>query len=159
MKSLKNTSFVIVIFLILTLSTGIMAQVSPPSVEDEIIALTYKIWKAENENDMAVRNKYISDDYTEFNSGYSTRIDGKTKNFNLSDANFTAGSSLANEMLNPKVQVFGDVAILTYNYAGVVKENDGDVRSTKAKSTRVYVKMNGDWKLVHANFGYDPGNN
>jgi len=159
MKSLKNTSFLMVIFLILTLSTGIMAQVSPPSVEDEIIALTYKIWKAENENDMAVRNKYISDDYTEFNSGYSTRIDGKAKNFNLSDANFTAGSSLANEMLNPKVQVFGDVAILTYNYAGVVKENDGDVRSTKAKSTRVYVKMNGDWKLVHANFGYDPGNN
>jgi ketosteroid isomerase-like protein len=159
MKSLKNTSFVMVIFLILTLSTGIMAQVPPPSVEDEIIALTYKIWKAENENDMSVRNKYISDDYTEFNSGYSTRIDGKAKNFNLSDANFTAGSSLANEMLNPKVQVFGDVAILTYNYAGVIKENDGNVRSTKAKSTRVYVKMNGDWKLVHANFGYDPGNN
>ena len=159
MKSLKNTSFVMVIFLILTLSTGIMAQVPPPSVEDEIIALTYKIWKAENENDMSVRNKYISDDYTEFNSGYSTRIDGKAKNFNLSDANFTAGSSLANEMLNPKVQVFGDAAILTYNYAGVIKENDGNVRSTKAKSTRVYVKMNGDWKLVHANFGYDPGNN
>jgi ketosteroid isomerase-like protein len=133
--------------------------VPPASVEDEIIALTYKIWKAENENDMAVRNKYISDDYTEFNSGYSTRIDGKAKNFNLSDANFTAGSSLANEMLNPKVQVFGDVAILTYNYAGVIKENDGSLSGSKAKSTRVYVKMNGDWKLVHANFGYDPNNN
>jgi ketosteroid isomerase-like protein len=159
MKSLKRTLFVMVIFLILSLFTGIMAQVPLPSVEDEIIALTYKIWKAENDNDMAVRNKYISDDYTEFNASYSTRIDGKTKNFNLGDANFTAGSSLANEMLNPKVQVFGDVAILTYNYAGVVKDNAGKINSTKAKSTRVYVKMNGEWKLVHANFGFDPGNN
>jgi len=108
---------------------------------------------------MATRNKYISDDYTEFNSDYATRIDGKTKNFTLSDANFSGGTSLADEMLNPKVQVYGDVAILTYNFAGVIKNNDGKVVTSKAKSTRVYVKMNGTWKLVHANFGMDPNNN
>ncbi len=62
-------------------------------------------------------------------------------------------------MLNPKVQVYGDVAILTYNFAGVIKGNDGKVTVSKAKSTRVYVKMNGDWKLVHANFGSDPTTN
>jgi ketosteroid isomerase-like protein len=129
------------------------------SVEDEIIALTYKLWKAENENDMAVRNKHIADDYTEFNASYSTRIDGKTKNFNLLESYFIPGTSLADEMLNPKVQVFGDVAVLTYNFAGVVKDKDGKINNTKAKSTRVYVKMNGTWKLVHANFGMDPVTN
>ncbi|MGB5847342.1 MAG: nuclear transport factor 2 family protein [Ignavibacteriaceae bacterium] len=159
MKSLKRTSFVMVIFLILSLSTGIMAQVPSPTVEDEIIALTYKLWKAENESDMAFRNKHVSDDYTEFNASYSTRIDGRTKNFTLSDANFSGGTSLADEMLNPKVQVFGDVAVLTYNFAGVVKDKDGKTNNSKAKSTRVYVKMNGEWMLVHANFGFDPANN
>ena len=135
MKSLKRTSFVMVIFLILSLSTGLMAQ-APSSVEDEIIALTYKLWKAENESDMAFRNKHVSDDYTEFNASYSTRIDGRTKNFTLSDANFSGGTSLADEMLNPKVQVFGDAAILTYNYAGVVKDSDG-------KTAYMYAKENG----------------
>ena len=153
MKTLKNVSFFVFLFLALAFSSDLCAQ--NKSAEDEVIALTYKIWKAENENDMAVRNKYISEDYTEFNPSYSTLIDGKKKNFNLSDANFSGGKSLADEMLNPKVQVYGDVALLTYNFAGVIKNNDGKVVTSKAKSTRVYVKMNGDWKLVHANFGMD----
>ncbi|MEJ2494710.1 MAG: nuclear transport factor 2 family protein [Ignavibacteriaceae bacterium] len=159
MKSLKNGSFIMAVFLLLCFSTSLIAQSSMSSTSDEIIALTYKIWKAENEHDMATRNKYIAEDYTEFNQGYSTRIDGRSKNFTLTDAGNSGGTSLADEMLNPKVQVYGDVAILTYNFAGVVKDNDGKINNIKAKSTRVYVKMNGDWKLVHANFGYDPSNN
>ena len=159
MKTLKSVFFFVFASLILSYSSALFAQTTMASVEDEIIALTYKLWKAENENDMAVRNKHIADDYTEFNASYSTRIDGKTKSFNLLEAYFIPGTSLADEMLNPKVQVFGDVAILSYNYAGVIKDNDGTVRSTKAKSTRVYVKMNGTWKLVHANFGMDPTGN
>jgi len=158
MKTLNKVSFFVFMLLVLGFSSSIFAQAAAPSVEDEIIALTYKIWKAENDKDMATRNKYISDDYTEFNPSYSTRIDGKTKNFNLSDANAMGGKSLADEMLNPKVQVYGDVAILTYNFAGVIKNNDGKVVTSKAKSTRVYVNMNGTWKLVHANFGMDPRN-
>ena len=155
MKTLKNGSFFMFLFLLVGFSSTLFAQAS---VEDEVIALTYKIWKAENEKDMATRNKYISDDYTEFNPSYSTLIEGKAKNFNLSDANNMGGKSLADEMLNPKVQVYGDVAVLTYNFAGVIKNNDGKVVTSKAKSTRVYVKANGEWKLVHANFGMDPVN-
>ncbi len=158
MKTVKKVSFLVFTLLVLGFSSSLFAQAAVPSVEDEIIALTYKLWKAEDDKDMATRNKYISDDYTEFNSDYSTRIEGKAKNFNLSDANAKGGTSLANEMLNPKVQVFGDVAILSYNYAGVLKDNSGKVTSSKAKSTRVYVNMNGTWKLVHANFGMDPVN-
>ena len=159
MKTLSKVSFFVFTLLVLGFSSSLFAKAAAPSAEEEIIALTYKIWKAENDKDMATRNKYISDDYTEFNSDYATRIDGKTKNFTLSDANFSGGTSLADEMLNPKVQVYGDVAILTYNFAGVIKNNDGKVVTSKAKSTRVYVKMNGTWKLVHANFGMDPNNN
>jgi len=159
MKTLSKVSFFVFTLLVLGFSSSLFAQAAAPSAEEEIIALTYKIWKAENDKDMATRNKYISDDYTEFNSDYATRIDGKTKNFTLSDANFSGGTSLADEMLNPKVQVYGDVAILTYNFAGVIKNNDGMVVTSKAKSTRVYVNINGTWKLVHANFGMDPNNN
>lgn len=155
MKNSNSLYSILFLFLALCFTSGLYAQ---SSVEDEIISLTYKIWKAENENDMATRNKYISDDYTEFNPSYSTRIDGRTKNFNLSDANNSGGKSLADEMLNPKVQVYGEVAILTYNFAGVIKDASGKLTPSKAKSTRVYVKMNGTWKLVHANFGMDPNN-
>jgi len=55
-------------------------------------------------------------------------------------------------MANQKVQVYGDVAILTYNYIGATKDKDGKVEPSRAKSTRVYVKKDGQWWLVHANF-------
>jgi ketosteroid isomerase-like protein len=66
------------------------------------------------------------------------------------------GRTMAAEMLNPKVQVYGDVAIISYNYAGLLKNKDGEVKPNRAKSTRVYAKQSGKWKLVHANFAADP---
>ncbi len=155
MKTL-TMSLLFSMVLVIGISSISLAQNSSGSAENEIISLTYKIWKAENENDMATRNKYVSKDYTEFNPSYSTLIVGRDKNFKLTDANNMAGKSLADEMLNPHVKVYGDVAILTYNFAGVIKGNDGKVITSKAKSTRVYVKTNGTWMLVHANFGLDP---
>ena len=50
------------------------------------------------------------------------------------------------------MQVYGDVAILTYNYVGVSQKKDGTTTPNLAKSTRVYAKVGGEWKLVHANF-------
>jgi len=50
------------------------------------------------------------------------------------------------------VQVYGDTAILTYNFAGLRRAADGKVAPALAKSTRVYVKQGGKWMLVHANF-------
>jgi ketosteroid isomerase-like protein len=55
-------------------------------------------------------------------------------------------------MQNAKVQVYGDTAILTYNYAGMTKNAKGELKPDSAKSTRVYVKQNNRWMLVHANF-------
>ena len=64
-------------------------------------------------------------------------------------------------MGNAKVQVYGDVAILTYNFLGATQGPDGAINQFTAKSTRVYAKENGEWMLVHANFApvtNSPGN-
>lgn len=126
---------------------------------DEIINIVKAQWTAEISDPGNVNEQFknIADDYTEFNEDYSTRLDGKTMAMKLSepsgkDPNRTAAA----EMLNPKVQIYGDVAILTYNFAGISKNKDGETKSNRAKSTRVYAKQAGKWKLVHANFAADP---
>lgn len=126
---------------------------------DEIIGIVKAQWAAEmaDPGNVAEQFKNIADDYTEFNGDYSTRIDGKSVAMKLSepfgkDPNRTSAA----EMLNSKVQVYGDVAILTYNFAGVSKNKDGETKPVRAKSTRVYAKQGGKWKLVHANFAPDP---
>lgn len=128
-------------------------------VADEIMGIVKAQWAAQaaDPGNVAEIFKNITDDYTEFNGDYSTRIDGKNVVMSLAEPSGKApGRRVAAEMLNPKVQVYGDAAILTYNFAGINKNKDGELKPFKAKSTRVFVKQNGKWKMVHANFGSDP---
>lgn len=135
------------------LSLTLIAQAGDNEVAEEVIAVTKAQWAAEMRNDVQAAMKNVADDYTEFNPDYPTRLDGKAMNVRLSEAfNSGSGDTVVAEMANPKVQVYGDVAILTYNYIGAAKNKDGEIESVKAKSTRVYVKQGGQWMLVHANF-------
>jgi ketosteroid isomerase-like protein len=134
-----------------------VAQQSGGGVADEIMAITKAQWKAENAGNTAEALKSLADDYTEFNGDFATRVEGKAQAMRISEGQAApAGSIVVAEMANPKVQVYGDTAILSYNYMGVNKDKDGKTTNTRAKSTRVYVKKGGQWWLVHANFGADP---
>lgn len=123
-------------------------------VAEEVIAITKAQWAAEMaKQPAAVAMKDVADEYTEFNADTPTRLDGKDLSMRLLDV-LTSGSAtfVAAEMANPKVQVYGDVAILSYNFIGMTKDKDGAVEPSLAKSTRVYAKKGGRWMLVHANF-------
>ena len=63
-----------------------------------------------------------------------------------------SGDLIAAEMANAKAQVYGDTAILSYNFVGAMMEKDETVQPVLAKSTRVYVREKNRWMLVHANF-------
>lgn len=134
-----------------------LAQSSNKAVADEIIAIVKAGWAADMAKNTAESMKSVAEEYTEFNGDYATRLDGRAINVRLSDAgNKDAGHLLASEMLNEKVQVYDDVAILSYNFAGVAQNKDGKNEPIRAKSTRVYARQNGKWMLVHANFASDP---
>jgi Calcium/calmodulin dependent protein kinase II association domain len=136
------------------------AQQADQAIADAVIAMVKAQWAAgiKDPTNVAEQTKDMSDDYTEFNGDYATRLDGKTLNSRLAEAaGKDAGKTLAGEMANPKVQVYnGTVAILTYNYVGLTQDKDGKTTPNRAKSTRVYVKKGEKWMLVHANFGSDP---
>jgi ketosteroid isomerase-like protein len=130
------------------------AALAQDAVANEIIALAKSQWAAENAmkpTSEAWTN--IADDYTEFNPAFPTRVDGKALAAKFYDAQNQSGDvGMVSEMQNAKVQVYGDTAILSYNYAGMTKSAKGELKPNTAKSTRVYVKQNNRWMLVHANF-------
>src|SRR6059058_2942072 len=136
------------------------AQQADQATADAVIAMTKAQWAAEikDPTSVAEQSKDMSDDYTEFNGDYATRLDGKAMNSRLAEAAGRAsGKTISADMANPKVQVYnGNVAILTYNYVGLTQDKDGKTEATRAKSTRVFVKKDNKWVLVHANFGSDP---
>lgn len=53
------------------------------------------------------------------------------------------------EMINPKVQVHGETAVLTYNLVSYVKED-----SIRWNSTQIYVKFGDGWKLIHSHWSF-----
>jgi ketosteroid isomerase-like protein len=135
------------------MSVAVFAGEADKQVADEVIAVTKAQWAAEADKDIATAMKNVADEYTEFNLETPVRLDGKAINMRIGEALATgSGTSISSEMANPKVQVYGDVAILSYNYVGATKDEDGEIEQVRAKSTRVYVKKNGEWMLVHANF-------
>jgi len=138
------------------LATPAMAG-EDPRVAAEVMALARSQWASEMAGQSAEQQMAtVADDYTEFNPGYPTRIDGKAMATAMSAITSTNKTVYA-DMQNAKVQVYGDTAILTYNYAGITRAPDGKTEPGLAKSTRVYVKSGGQWKLVHANFSPVPG--
>src|SRR5204863_5366193 len=125
-------------------SMNASAQQADQAIADTVIAMTKAQWAAgiKDPTNVAEQTKDMSDDYTEFNGDYATRLDGKTMNSRLAEATGKAsGKTIGAEMANPKVQVYnGNVAILTYNYAGRTQHKDGKTTPARATSSRIFVK-------------------
>ena len=59
------------------------------------------------------------------------------------------------EFIDPKVVVFGDAAVLSYNYRSSVLSPDGTLISqTPWNATEVYFRSGGQWRIVHTHWSY-----
>jgi ketosteroid isomerase-like protein len=123
-----------------------------PQVSAEIVALARAQWASEIAGEpMAQQNTSLAEDYTEFNGDFPTLLVGKTMSTRMGEVT-PNDKAMYSDMQNARVQVYGDTAILTYNFAGLRRGADNKVNPALAKSTRVYVRQGGKWMLVHANF-------
>jgi len=137
---------------------GLMMLSSPalagdnPQVAAEVMALARAQWASEIAGQTPAQQlASVADDYTEFNGDYPTLLVGKNMASEMA-AITPYSKAVFSDMQNGRVQVYGDTAILTYNFSGITRGADGKSRPAIAKSTRVYVKQSGKWMLVHANF-------
>jgi ketosteroid isomerase-like protein len=57
------------------------------------------------------------------------------------------------ELLNPRVQVHGDSAVLTFNLVDQVLGADGETTTeSRWNSTEVYARIAGEWRIVHSHW-------
>lgn len=139
------------IALLLMIGTPVQAA-DNPQVAAEVMALARAQWASEIAGQpMTQQNATLAEDYTEFNGDFPTLLVGRATATRMGEVT-PNDKAMYSDMRNAHVQVYGDTAILTYNFAGLRRAADGKVNPSLAKSTRVYAKLNGQWKLVHANF-------
>src|SRR5256714_13850034 len=98
------------------------AQQADQATVDGVIAMVKAQWAAEikDPTNVAEQSKDMSDDYTEFNGDYATRLDGKAMSSRLAEATGkTSGKTIAAGNANSQDQGYhGDGAILTFKYCG-----------------------------------------
>ena len=111
------------IALLLMVGTPVQAA-DNPQVAAEIMALARAQWASEIAGEpMAQQNVSLAEDYTEFNGDFPTLLVGKTMSTRMGEVT-PYDKAMYSEMQNGRVQVYGDTAILTYNFAGLRREAD-----------------------------------
>ena len=59
------------------------------------------------------------------------------------------------EIMNPRVQRYGDIAVLSYNLQNYVKAPDGTERPASAwNSTSVFRRVDGRWRTIHSHWSF-----
>jgi ketosteroid isomerase-like protein len=58
------------------------------------------------------------------------------------------------EMINPKVQVHGEIAVLSYNLVNYSKNSEGVEKKFSWNCTEVYKKRKEDWKIIHSHWSF-----
>ena len=132
-------------------------QLARAQVANQIIAREKAASEAWQQKDKAFWADYLTDDATYFGamSPY-LEIDPKVNFIPKLDQYFELFKMLDFQMYNPRVQVYGDVAVLTYNNAATV-DMGGNMMNYTGKVTSVYVKQGNTWRVVHGHESFNPG--
>ena len=141
-----KTTIMYVLLSVLLFGGIISAQAQ---IEKAIIAREKASVEAWQKKDKAFWMDFLTDNATYFGprSPYM-ETEPKTNFIPKLDMYFEQFKTLDFSMYNPMVQVYGDVAILTYNEA-VTASVGGKVMNYTGKVTSVYVKQWNTWRVAH----------
>jgi ketosteroid isomerase-like protein len=148
--------FATVIGLILLTVNGTSAETPQQALAAQIIAREKASVEAWQKKDKAFYADFMSEDATFFSSespyletdpkeNFLPKFDQYVEMFKINDF----------QMHNPRVQVYGDTAILTYN-SSVSVNFGGQPLNYTAKVTSVYIKQGNTWRVVHAHETVNP---
>ncbi len=113
------------------------------SVEQEIKRLQGRVIEAILKADTSVMEEYYADDYTAIHG------DGKLTTKTQEISNFTSGVTKYDSIIvrEGKIRVYGDTAVVNA-LASVRTVVNGRPYAGDVRSTRVWVKLHGSWRVV-----------
>ncbi len=113
-----------------------------------------KAWRDKNK---AFFEGFMADDSTYFGAMNPYLETDPKENFLPKFEQYTEMFKILDtQMYNPHVQVYGDIAILTYNSASTVNMG-GRVMNYTGKMTTVYRKQGDTWRVVHGHESVNAG--
>ena len=128
-----------------------VASFAAPSDEEQIKSNLVAMWAALKEGNIEAYAKYVHPDYTVFGEGDVYLAEGKALELrNMTDW-VARARDVQTEMHNASMVVRGDTAWITYYWTDAGYTDKGRFTS-RGKSTRIFVRENGEWLCIHGPF-------
>jgi len=160
----KYFSLTAVLLLVLTVGwrinnvrgNTVNASVVQQAITEQIIARERASVDAWRRKDKTFFADLLAEDATYF-SAYSPYLDTDAKkNFLPKFEQYAEQLKYQDfQMYNPRVQIYGDVAVLTYQ-ASVAANFNGQPLNYTAKMTSIYVKQGNTWRVAHGHESMNP---
>ncbi|UCC11231.1 MAG: nuclear transport factor 2 family protein [candidate division WOR-3 bacterium] len=123
-------------------------------ISEEIIACERAALDRWGRGDPGGFTEISADEVTYFDPGTEKRVDGIGSLRQLYAPIEGKIKIDRYEMLNPKVQVHGDTAVLTFNLIDYTGRPEGSRAEGHWNATEVYCRINGQWKIIHTHWSY-----
>ncbi len=116
---------------------------------EEVLDITRRMLDAMYSADPEVHRKHSAEDMSSYEWYIAPqRIDGLDFHLALIKGGGN-GTSSRLDMLTPHVQVYGDTAIVNYTLLKTTLGENVPPQFSTMNETRVFVKLDGVWKMVH----------
>jgi ketosteroid isomerase-like protein len=122
---------------------------SQSGVEKELIELENQISTDYLAKNLNAFSHGADETLSGFHASNPYRIDGREKIESALKTFYKYSSPTGLYKLQPRVQVYGDMAIVTYHYVETGEAEGGKLYAYEGKQTDVFLKKQGKWSLVH----------
>jgi hypothetical protein len=116
--------------------------------EEKIISIEKKTLDRWKNGDTFGFIEAAAEDITYFDPTLAVRIDGLRQFRDYLAPMKGTFSFPSYELLNPKVQLYGDIGVLTFNFVGHSEDGKTDAWNT----TEVYRRVGNEWKIVSSHW-------
>lgn len=138
----------------------LLAPVAQASDEQDIKDVVIAMWDAVEDGDVERYLTHVHPDYTLFGEGDLFRQDGKALERNSYTDYLGRVRDVKTFMHQPDVVVRGDTAWITYYWSdsGYYSQGarEGERFTSQGKSTRIFVREDGQWLCIHGHFTSTP---
>jgi calcium/calmodulin-dependent protein kinase (CaM kinase) II len=130
--------------------TTLLEDAKLDSVQRELLDVTWKMLDAIHTGDADTYARHTAPELSCYEDVCPYRIDGLEFHLTMirQMAQNSANQPARFDMLTPRVQVYGDTGVVTYTRLMTYDEG-GKPRWTTCNETRVFVKRDSRWQMVH----------
>jgi uncharacterized protein (TIGR02246 family) len=154
-RSMVRTRGALLLIATTLIACGATLATQARQVADEVIAVERTALDRWGRGDPEGFLSLYADEVTYFDPMQDARIDGRAALRALYGP--LAGKFTVDryEILNPRVQRYGDVAVLTYNLQNYARQPNGTERATSRWNSSVVLRrIDGRWRTIHSHWSF-----